>query len=119
MCEVRHIAGGGILVGKSTHTLEQFEAARAEDPDYLAVGPMFQSGTKPQKHIAGPETLRTARVRTDLPLVAIGGITARNAAEIRAAGATCIAACAAVIGAENVEAAARALCTDAAGGSAR
>ncbi len=117
--EVRHIAGGGILVGKSTHTLEQFEAARAEDPDYLAVGPMFQSGTKPQKHIAGPEMLRAARARTDLPLVAIGGITARNVAEIRAAGAACIAACAAVIGAEDVAGAARALHGNLAGGSVR
>jgi thiamine-phosphate pyrophosphorylase len=80
---------------------------------------MFQSGTKPQKHIAGPEMLRAARARTDLPLVAIGGITARNVAEIRAAGAACIAACAAVIGAEDVAGAARALHGNLAGGSVR
>jgi thiamine-phosphate pyrophosphorylase len=46
--EVRRIAGTGILVGKSTHTVAQLEAALAEEPDYVAVGPMYQSATKPQ-----------------------------------------------------------------------
>jgi thiamine-phosphate pyrophosphorylase len=104
--DARHMAGAGILVGKSTHTLEQFETALAEEPDYLAVGPMFPSPTKPQEHIAGPETLVAARSRTDLPLVAIGGITAENAAGVKAAGANCLAACAAIIGADDVGAAA-------------
>jgi thiamine-phosphate pyrophosphorylase len=107
--DARRIAGAGLLVGKSTHTLEQFEAALAEEPDYLAVGPMFASPTKPQPHIAGPETLAAARSRTDLPLVAVGGITVKNAAPLRAAGATCLAVCAAVIGADDPESAARAL----------
>lgn len=109
--EARRIAGANILVGKSTHTLPQFEAALAEEPDYLAVGPMFPSGTKPQEHIAGPQTLAAARGRTDLPLVAIGGITAQNARQVVAAGAKCIAACANVIAADDVEAAAWALRT--------
>ncbi len=107
--DVRRIAGAAILVGKSTHTLAQFEVGLAEEPDYLAVGPMFPSGTKPQEHIAGPQLLAAARARTELPLVAIGGITPEGAAGIRAAGANCIAACAAVISADDVEAAARAL----------
>jgi thiamine-phosphate pyrophosphorylase len=107
--DARHIAGGRMLVGKSTHTLAQFEAALAEEPDYLAVGPMFASPTKPQEHLAGPELLAAVRRRAELPLVAIGGITPRNVAEVVAAGARCIAACAAVISAENVEAAAQTL----------
>ncbi len=107
--EARRISRANMLVGKSTHTIEQFEAALAEEPDYLAVGPMYQSETKPQDHIAGPETLAATRARTDLPMVAIGGVNADNVAEIAAAGATCIAACAAVIAADDVEAAARRL----------
>lgn len=107
--DARRIAGASILVGKSTHTIAQFEAALAEEPDYLAVGPMFPSETKPQEHIAGPETLAAARALTELPLVAIGGITPENAARVRAAGANCVAACAAVISADDVEAAARAV----------
>ncbi len=109
--EARHIAGAHVLVGKSTHTLAQFEAALAEEPDYLAVGPMFPSDTKPQDHVAGPQTLAVARARTELPLVAIGGITPENAAAVFAAGASCVAACAAVIVADDVTAAARALGT--------
>jgi thiamine-phosphate pyrophosphorylase len=107
--EVRRIAGANILVGKSTHTLPQVEAALAEEPDYLAVGPMFESETKPQKHVAGPETLSAARKKTDLPLAAIGGVTAGNATQLVAAGADCVAACAGVIATDDVEAAARAL----------
>jgi thiamine-phosphate pyrophosphorylase len=106
---IRRVAGTSILVGKSTHTLPQFEAALAEEPEYLAVGPMFASETKPQEHIAGPATLAAARLRTDLPLVAIGGITAENAGPIRTAGANCVGVCAAVIAAEDVEGATRAL----------
>lgn len=105
--EVRHVAGAAVLVGKSTHTPAQFDAALAEEPDYLAVGPMFASETKPQAHIAGPETLAAVRPTTELPLVAIGGITATNVARVFAAGATCVAACAAVISADDPAAAAR------------
>ncbi len=107
--DARRIAGAAILVGKSTHTIQQFEAALAEEPDYLAVGPMFPSPTKPQNHIAGPNTLESLRSRTDLPLVAIGGINADNIAQLVAAGADCVAACAGVIGAQDVTTAARAL----------
>ncbi len=107
--EARRIAGAGILVGKSTHTLEQFDAALAEEPDYLAVGPMFPSGTKPQPHMAGPATLAAVRGRTELPLVAIGGITAAKVSQVIAAGARCIAVSAAVISADDPEAAARAI----------
>jgi thiamine-phosphate pyrophosphorylase len=107
--DVRRIAGARVLVGKSTHTEAQFDAALAEMPDYLAVGPMFPSETKPQTHIAGPATLAAVRPRTELPLVGIGGITADNAAAVTAAGADCLAVSAAVVSAEDPEAAARAL----------
>lgn len=107
--EVRRIAGAGVLVGKSTHTPAQLDAVLAEEPDYLAVGPMFQSGTKAQDHVAGPEMLAAVRARTALPLVAIGGLTAANAAPVVAAGADCLAVCAAVVSADDPESAARAL----------
>jgi thiamine-phosphate pyrophosphorylase len=107
--DVRHIAGAALLVGKSTHTIEQFDAARVEDPDYLAVGPMFASATKPQDHIAGPATLAAVRDRTPLPLVAIGGIDADNVAAVCAAGADCVAICGGIIAAPDVTAATRTL----------
>lgn len=111
VAEARRIAGANLLIGKSTHTPEQFDAALAEDPDYLAVGPMFASTTKPQKHIAGPETLRQVSGRTELSLVAIGGITAANATEVVRAGAACICVCSAAIGADDVQEAATQLAT--------
>ncbi len=118
VAEVRRIAGGDILVGKSTHTLEQLELALAEEPDYIAVGPIFASATKPQDHIAGLDALAEARSRTKLPLVAIGGITADRAAAVTAAGADCLAVCAAVSAVKDVAAATRAFLTPS-DGSAR
>jgi thiamine-phosphate pyrophosphorylase len=109
VADARRIAGTGLLVGKSTHTPEQFAAALAEQPDYLAVGPMFPSETKPQEHIAGPDTLRAVRSQTELPLVAIGGVTTASAAELRRAGADCLCACTAIISATDPAAAATAL----------
>ncbi len=98
-----------MLVGKSTHTIEQFKTALDESPDYLAVGPVFRSTTKPQDHVAGLETLAAARELTDLPIVAIGGITADNAAEVFAAGAAMVSVCLNVIGAEDARAASEAI----------
>lgn len=109
VADARRIAGTGLLVGKSTHTLSQFEAAVREEPDYIAVGPMFPSGTKPQGHVAGPQTLAEAARRTSLPLVAIGGITPENARAIIQAGGRCLCVCAAVVGSPDPEEAARAL----------
>lgn len=107
VAEARRIAGSRLLVGKSTHTEEQVRAAVEEQPDYIAVGPMFPSPTKPQAHVPGPGLLARAAELTELPLVAIGGITPENAREVVAAGALC--ACSAVIGADGPESAARSL----------
>lgn len=107
VAEARRVAGGGVLIGKSTHTIEQFESAVVEAPDYIAVGPMFASSTKPQDHIAGPETLAEAAKRTQIPLVGIGGITASSAGAVIDAGAGCVCVCSAAIGADDVEEACR------------
>jgi thiamine-phosphate pyrophosphorylase len=106
VAEARRIGGAQLLVGKSTHTPQQFDAALAEEPDYLAVGPMFDSATKPQDHIAGVRTLAAVAGRTQFPLVGIGGITAANAVAVIQAGASCVCVCSAVIGAEDPGAAA-------------
>jgi len=105
----RKIVGPDLLIGLSSHTVEQARAAGAEGPDYLACGPMFASSTKPQAHIAGAETLGAVRAITKLPLVAIGGIDAGNVGAVVAAGADAVAVCSAVIGAADPKAAAAAL----------
>ncbi|MGB9624976.1 MAG: thiamine phosphate synthase [Phycisphaerae bacterium] len=57
----REIAGPGLLVGKSTHNLAQFRRALRERPDYLAIGPMYDTATKPQRRIPGPGILPRLR----------------------------------------------------------
>lgn len=95
---VRRIVGSDAVVGLSTHTLEQLEAALDEPVSYVAVGPVFGTGTKDTGYTArGLEMLREAAARAaarGIPLVAIGGITLDRAREVWAVGA----ASAAVIG---------------------
>ncbi|MGH9805147.1 MAG: thiamine phosphate synthase [Candidatus Acidiferrales bacterium] len=90
--EARKILGPQKLIGLSTHTPEQVEAARQEPVDYVAVGPIFSTSTKSDTQpVIGLEGLRQARRLTEKPLVAIGGITAGNAAAVLAAGADAVA----------------------------
>ncbi len=105
--EARRMLGDEHIIGVSTHTVEQAKLAVADLPDYIAVGPMFASHTKPQDHIAGPETLAAVRRLTSLPLVAIGGITLENAAHCAPADA--LAVCSAVISVADVAPATREL----------
>lgn len=83
---------GGVLVGVSTHDAEQVKAAEAGDADYIAVGPVFATGTKADAEpVVGLEGVRRARALTRKPLVAIGGITLENARAVREAGADSVA----------------------------
>ena len=85
---VRRVMPDGI-VGLSTHTREQFELALATPATYLAVGPVFGTSTKDTGYAAvGLDLLMWAARRSDRPVVAIGGITLDNIAEVFAAGAS-------------------------------
>jgi thiamine-phosphate pyrophosphorylase len=106
---VRRILRTEMMAGISTHTVEQATIALDQSPDYIAVGPMFDTDTKPQDHIAGVDTLRAVRSLTCLPIVAIGGITPENAPIVVAAGADCLCVCNAVIASEDPKSAARTL----------
>lgn len=100
-----------LLVGRSTHTREQLLAARDEPVDYVAFGPVFDTRSKVSPWKAqGLEALaRLAPLAAPRPLVAIGGIDASNAAAVCAAGADGIAVISAVAGADDPQAATRAL----------
>lgn len=90
--EARKICGGALWVGVSTHNFEQLRAADATSADYIAVGPIFQTGTKANPDpVVGLEFLRAARRITRKPLVAIGGITVESAGDVYQAGADSIA----------------------------
>ena len=78
-------------IGKSVHDLAGAEAARAEGADYLLVGPVYATATHPGRPPIGLDTVsRIARL--DLPVIAIGGIDAERAREVKAAGAYGVAA---------------------------
>ena len=83
---------GDRLIGISTHTDEQVKEADFSHADYVAIGPVFSTATKPDAApVVGLEGIRRARVLTTKPLVAIGGITRQNARSVIDAGADSIA----------------------------
>jgi len=111
--QARRIAGPDLLVGLSVSTLEQMAAANALPAgtvDYLGLGPVFATLTKPLAAPAlGLELTARLAAGTSLPCVAIGGIDAANAAQVRATGVDGIAVVSAVCAATNPKAAAAAL----------
>jgi thiamine-phosphate pyrophosphorylase len=98
------------LVGRSTHSLGQALAAQAEGADYIGVGPVWATPTKPGRPAVGLELVRSvAAAGLGIPWVAIGGVDAANVGEVLAAGARAVAAVRAVTAATDPEAAARGL----------
>jgi thiamine-phosphate pyrophosphorylase len=89
----RRLLGEAAVIGLSTHSVEQIEAARAEPATYVAVGPVFGTRTKDTGYTAvGLSLVREAARRSDgRPVVAIGGITLENAASVIDAGASAVA----------------------------
>src|SRR6266699_4931454 len=106
----RRLLGAKRILGVSAANIEEADEAIAGGADYLGVGPIFPS---PGKADAGPATgvhLLTELVkRYTIPLIAIGGITAENAAEVIRAGACGVAVITAVVYAEDITAASRQL----------
>ncbi len=90
--EARRICGPSSWVGVSTHNLDQLREAAGTSADYIAVGPIFPTGTKENAdRVVGIEFLRAARGLTRKPIVAIGGITLERAADVFRAGADSVA----------------------------
>ena len=96
-----------MILGRSTHSLAQARAAAAEGADYVAIGSMFPTATKPDFELVGPALLRAVRPEITVPLVAIGGITPDNVGDVIRAGADSVAVISAVCGAADPAAATR------------
>ena len=106
----RAIIGPDAILGLSLDDPDQADGIERGLVDYVAYGPFAATATKPDAGgPVGPDGLAAVRKRTMLPLVAIGGIDAGNAAEAARAGADGIAVVAAIMAAHDPEAAARAL----------
>ncbi len=93
----RKVLGSEMVVGVSTHHIEQARKAAADGADYISVGPVFATATKPSAEPVGIEYVQQVAAEIDLPQVAIGGIKLDNIAEVIAAGARCVAVCSAII----------------------
>jgi thiamine-phosphate pyrophosphorylase len=90
--DARRIMPAGSIIGFSTHNEQQLRAADAEPVDYLAIGPIFATGSKQNPDpVVGVDRLRTLRQLTQKPLVAIGGITRESAPQVFEAGADSVA----------------------------
>ena len=84
--------GKARIIGYSTHNLTQVIEADALPIDYIAIGPVFATGSKANPDpVVGLEGVRQARGVTKKPLVAIGGITRQNCSQVKAAGADAVA----------------------------
>jgi thiamine-phosphate pyrophosphorylase len=107
--DARRVVGVARWVGVSTHTDEQVRVAEASCADYVAVGPVFATGTKlDAETVIGLEGVRRARALTTKPIVAIGGITRGNARSVIDAGADSVAVISGlIVDGESVEKVAR------------
>ena len=93
-CELR--------IGLSTHAPEQAKRALAAGPDYIAIGPVFATGTKPSAKPVTLEYVRWATKNVTIPWFAIGGINLENLGDVLAAGAERVCVVSAILNAPDV-----------------
>src|SRR5262249_1596908 len=107
--EARKLVGANKIVGVSTHNLEQARQAVRDGANYIGVGPVFPSSTKPRDFLPGLELARQV-VSADLPIpaVAIAGINRANVDEVLESGIRAVAVSSAVIGEKDPRSAAEA-----------
>jgi len=115
VAEARRLAGPDAIVGLSTHSAEQLRAAHAAGgdgrPDYVSVGPVWPTPTKPGRPAAGLEYVELAAAEAELPWFAIGGIEPGNLAVVIAAGARRVVVVRAIRDADDPESIASSLAT--------
>jgi thiamine-phosphate pyrophosphorylase len=107
--QARTLIGQARIVGLSTHTPAQVDAAATLPVDYIGVGPVHETPTKPGRPPVGLGLVQYAAAHADIPFFAIGGVTELNVAAVRGAGADKIAVVRALTEAREPEARAREL----------
>jgi thiamine-phosphate pyrophosphorylase len=99
----------GMLLGVSTHSVEEAREAESAGADYIGFGPIYPTGTKEQtRPVVGVEGIRVVKARVKVPLLAIGGITLERVPTVMAAGADGVAVISAIVGSGNITGACRA-----------
>jgi len=107
--DVRKLVGPNKIVGISTHNLHQAKQAVSDGADYIGVGPIFKSPTKPRDFLAGLDFAREVAQQIKIPAVAIAGITEQNLPEVLATGIRAVAVTNAVVASDDIRAAATSL----------
>lgn len=101
IAEARRLLGPDRIIGISTHNLKQALAAERDGADYIGVGPVFPTDTKPGRAAVTTSYVTEAARHVSIPFVAIGGITLDNVDLVLAAGAERICAVSAIVGSED------------------
>jgi thiamine-phosphate pyrophosphorylase len=109
VADARELVGPNVLIGLSTHAREEINRSDAALADYIAVGPVHETPTKPGRAAVGLELVRYAAAHARNPFFAIGGLHARNLGEVLEAGARRAVVLRAIADAEDPQAAAREL----------
>jgi thiamine-phosphate pyrophosphorylase len=109
VAQARALVGADRLIGLSTHSPAQVDASNRADIDYIGVGPVHETPTKPGRPAVGLALVRYASRHAEHPFFAIGGINLGNASTVAAAGGARIAVVRALTGVREPEAMARAL----------
>ena len=91
-----------LRIGLSTHSPEQAKRALAAGPDYIAIGPVFATGTKPTAKPVTLDYVRWAAENVNIPWFAIGGIHLENLGDVLAAGAKRVCVVSAILNAPDV-----------------
>lgn len=110
--QARKLQLAPLIVGKSTHSLQQLRAACDEQPTYVSLGPVFSTATLPDAEAVGLDYVRQGvekLANTGIGNVAIGGITLDHVEDVLKAGGGAIAVCSAVMESKDPAAACRAL----------
>ena len=97
----REMAGEGCIVGRSGHSVEAALHAEEHSADFVEVAAVYETASKPGVAPAGLELVRTVAVAVRVPVVAVGGVTAENVAEVVEAGADGVAVIGAVMDADD------------------
>jgi thiamine-phosphate pyrophosphorylase len=107
--EARRIMGPDAIIGLSTHSREQIEAAGRAPVDYISVGPVWETPTKEGRPATGLDLIGEAAEIAEKPWFAIGGIDTENMSEVASAGAERLCVVRAIRDAANPRAAATTL----------
>lgn len=107
--EARKILGKDYIIGISCHSLKQALKAQEEGADYIGIGPVYRTATKPDYQPIGLKTLSRLKDKIRIPYFAIGDIGLKNIKEIIAAGAKRVAVCREILKAKNQKEAAKQL----------